>query len=106
MDSFLHEATQNFELLSNIQDQKQKIKKPIVFDVLFKAYPMIPLSCRSNLANGTFKSPKFIWTPCSQPYSLAETPQHLGSDTRALLVSQDKRHFFVTPDLRPQKYAK
>ena len=26
LDSFLHEAAQNFELLSNIQDQKQKIK--------------------------------------------------------------------------------
>ncbi len=24
-------------------------------------------------------------------------PQHLGSDTRALLVSQDRRHLFVTP---------
>jgi hypothetical protein len=26
LDSFLHEAAQNFELLSNIQDQKFKIK--------------------------------------------------------------------------------
>jgi hypothetical protein len=26
LDSFLHEAAQNFELLSNIQDQKLKIK--------------------------------------------------------------------------------
>ncbi len=50
---------------------------------------------------GTFKSPKL--------YSLAETRNiapHLGSNTRALLVSQDRRHFFVTPDLCPQKYAK
>ncbi len=33
-------------------------------------------------------------------YSLAATPQlpqHLGSYTRALLVSQDRRHLFVTP---------
>jgi hypothetical protein len=35
-------------------------------------------------------------------YSLAETPQptlppHLGSYTRALLVSQDRRHICVTP---------
>jgi hypothetical protein len=109
LDSFLHEATQNFELLSNIQDQKLKLKKPIAVDVLFKAYPMVPLSCRSNLADGTFKSPKFIWAPCSQQFSLAEARNiapHLGSNTRALLVSQDRRHFFVTPDLRPQKYAK
>ncbi len=41
-----------------------------------------------------------------QLYSLAETPQlpplppHLGSYTRALLVSQDRRHLFVTPGVR------
>jgi hypothetical protein len=29
---------------------KIKNKKPIAVDVLFKAYPMVPLSCRSNLA--------------------------------------------------------
>jgi hypothetical protein len=39
---------------------------------------------------------------CVQRYSLAENPQlppppHLGSLTRALLVSQDRRHLFVTP---------
>ncbi len=49
------------------------------------------------------RSPKFIWAPCAQLYSLAETPQppppflpHLGSYTRALLVSQDRRHLYVT----------
>jgi hypothetical protein len=45
LDSFLHEMAQNFELLSNIQDQKLNLK-PIAVDVLFK----VPLSCRSNLA--------------------------------------------------------
>jgi hypothetical protein len=40
---------------------------------------------------------------CVQLYSLAETPatpplpQHLGSYTRALLVSQDRQHLFGTP---------
>ncbi len=38
---------------------------------------------------------------CVQLYSLAETPQlnppHLGSYTRTLLVSQDRRHLFLTP---------
>jgi hypothetical protein len=29
---------------------KNKNKKPIAVDVLFKAYPMVPLSYRSNLA--------------------------------------------------------
>jgi hypothetical protein len=46
LDSFL----QNFELLSSIQDQKVKNHKTIAVDVLFKAFPMVPLSCRSNLA--------------------------------------------------------
>jgi hypothetical protein len=49
---------------------------------------------------------EFILAPCVQLYSLAETPQptppppipqHLGFSTRALLVSQDRRHLFVTP---------
>jgi hypothetical protein len=48
------------------------------------------------------RSPKLIWAPSAQLYSLAETPQHpplphLGSDTRALLVSQDRRHLCETP---------
>jgi hypothetical protein len=44
----------------------------------------------------------FIWAPVHvKLYSLAETPQpppppHLGSYTRALFVSQDRRHLFVT----------
>jgi hypothetical protein len=49
------------------------------------------------------RSPKFIWAPCAQLYTLVEIPQlsplppHLDSYTRSLLVSQDKRHLFVTP---------
>jgi hypothetical protein len=46
--SFFHEAAQNFELLSNIQD---KIKT-VAVDVLFKAYPMVPLSLRSIWPDG------------------------------------------------------
>jgi hypothetical protein len=37
------EAAQNFELFLNIQDQNKKIKNKAVY-VLFKAFPMIPLS--------------------------------------------------------------
>ncbi len=47
----MHEAAQNFELLSNIQDQKKKL---LAVYVLFKVYPMVPLSCRSNLQDDTF----------------------------------------------------
>ncbi len=47
------------------------------------------------------RSPEFIWTPCVQLYSMAEawqpTHPHMGSYTRALLVSQDRRHLFKTP---------
>jgi hypothetical protein len=57
--------------------------------------------------------PTFIWAPCVQLYSLAEIPQlpnsppELDSYTRALLVSQDRRHLCVTPWInssqRPKK---
>jgi hypothetical protein len=63
------------------------------------------------LVKYTVISPKFIWGSCVQPYSLAETPQlppplppHLGSYTRAPLVSQDRRNLFVTPLPLPSTY--
>ncbi len=40
MEAFLYEAAQNFDLFSNIQDQKLKNQKHIAVDVLFNAYPM------------------------------------------------------------------
>jgi hypothetical protein len=51
------------------------------------------------------RSTKLIWAPCVQLYSLAETPQqppahpiplHFGTYSRVLLVSQERRHLFVT----------
>jgi hypothetical protein len=57
LDSFLHEAAQNFKFFSNIQ-VKFKNQKTIAVDVLFKAYPMVLLSFRSNLA-GPLKNPVF-----------------------------------------------
>jgi hypothetical protein len=50
LDSFLQEAAQNFELFIKHSRSKIKNKKPIAVDILFKAYPMVTLSCRSNLA--------------------------------------------------------
>jgi hypothetical protein len=53
LEAFLHEAAQNFEVVSSCfkySELKLKSQKPVVVDVLFKAYPMVPLSCRSNLA--------------------------------------------------------
>jgi hypothetical protein len=41
------------------------------------------------------RSLKFIWAPCAQLYLLAEIPP--PPYTRALLVSQVRRHLFVTP---------
>ncbi len=35
---------------------KLKNQKPIAVDVLFKAYPMVPFSCRSNLARRYLKA--------------------------------------------------
>ncbi len=43
------------------------------------------------------RSPKFIWAPCAQLYSLAET----RNSPTALLVSQERRHLFVTPFPNP-----
>jgi hypothetical protein len=42
---------------------------------------------------------QITWAPCAQLYSLAETPHPstLIYSTRALLVSQDRRHLFVIP---------
>jgi hypothetical protein len=45
LEAFLYLTAQNFELF-----RKKRFKKPIAVDVLSEAYPMIPLSCRSNLA--------------------------------------------------------
>jgi hypothetical protein len=50
LEAFLHGAAQNFEVVLNIQDQKLKIEKHIAVNVLLKGFPLIPLSCRSNLA--------------------------------------------------------
>ncbi len=49
-----------------------------------------------NLKYGV-RSPEFIWVPCAQLYSLAETPHPPPPHLRALLLSQHRRHLFVTP---------
>ncbi len=38
LDSSLHEAAQNFEVFSNIQEWNKKNQEPVAVDVLFKAY--------------------------------------------------------------------
>jgi hypothetical protein len=40
----LYEAAQNVEVFSKILDQNKKNKKSIVVDVIFQAYPLVPLS--------------------------------------------------------------
>ncbi len=46
LEAFLYSAAYYFELFS-----KFMIKiEPLAVDILSKAYPMIPVSCRSNLA--------------------------------------------------------
>jgi hypothetical protein len=62
-------------------------------------WPTVPLNLQS-----LFGLHVHSCTHWPRPRNIAA---HLhGSNTRALLVSQDRRHFFVTSDLRPQKYAK
>jgi hypothetical protein len=50
LEAFLYEAAQNFEVFFNVQGQNKKIKKTIGVDVLIKAYPIVPLTCKSDLA--------------------------------------------------------
>jgi hypothetical protein len=50
LEIFLNEPAQDFELHLKIQDQNLKNQKPLALNVLSEAYPMVPLSCRSNLA--------------------------------------------------------
>ncbi len=55
----------------------------------------------------SYRSPKFIWAPCVQLYSLAETPQlppapRIWTHIRERywsMVSQDRRYLLVTPCL-------
>ncbi len=64
---------------SQIFKIKNKIKKPIAVDVLFKTYPMVPLSCRSNLAR------RYLWIERrlrrleSQKHSRRSDQQKIGS---------------------------
>ncbi len=55
--SWIHFCMKRLRILNSYQifKIKIKIKKPIAIDVLFKAYPMVPLSCRSNMAGGYLK---------------------------------------------------
>jgi hypothetical protein len=50
LSAFLHEAAQNLELFIKYSGSKIKNKKPLAVDVVFRAYPMVPHSYRSNLA--------------------------------------------------------
>ncbi len=43
------------QTLNSYQIFKIKNQKPMTVDVLFKAYPIVPLSCRFNRPDGTFK---------------------------------------------------
>jgi hypothetical protein len=51
------------ELWSLVKYSRSKIKnlKHIAVDVLLKCFPMIPLSCRSNRPNGTFKILRYFY---------------------------------------------
>ncbi len=61
----------------------------------------VPPNNRNSIGNNhlfrLFRLPRnYFFVGNSQPYSQPQT-SHLGSYTRALLVSQDRRHLFVTP---------
>ena len=52
-EGWIHSCMKRLRTLNSYQIfniKNKKYKKPLAVDVLFKAYPMVPLSCRSNLA--------------------------------------------------------
>ncbi len=63
--------------------------------------------CKNSKRNSQVKygvrSPKFIWAPCAQLYSLAETPQPPPTPAFGLIYEgassppRYRRHLFVTP---------
>jgi hypothetical protein len=54
-----------------------------------------PESSRCYSVYSVVRSPEFIWAPCALLYSLTRTPPP-PPRIWALLVSQDRRHLFVT----------
>jgi hypothetical protein len=84
-----------------IRFEVKKISLPFRFEAKMNRAPYStpkPFPLCSPLVKCGVKSPKFIWAPCAQC-------------TRGLLVSQDRRHLFVTPCCSPKvvytyKYSK
>ncbi len=66
-------------------------------EYILKVYYIILDTSRKNLHCSVYGLPPyFIPHGCVQLYSLAKTQHLMGSCTKAL-VSQDRRHLFVTP---------
>jgi hypothetical protein len=63
LDSFLREAAENFEVFSSFKYSRVKLKIKNTVDVLFKDYPMVPLSCRDILAGWhRYLSANYLYT--------------------------------------------
>ncbi len=82
---------------------KQSLGRKITFlNKLVEFFSVIKRKTINSQVKNIVRSPKFIWAPvysCShwlRPRN-SPPPPHLNSFTRALLVSQDRRHLFVTP---------
>ncbi len=54
-EGWIHFWMKRLQTLNSYQIFKIINQKPITVDVLFKVYPMVPLSCRFNRPDGTFK---------------------------------------------------
>jgi hypothetical protein len=101
---FLYEAAQNFEVFSNKYSKvKLKNQNPIAIDALFKAFPMVQLPCRSNLAGQkqfdkinlisltAAASPFSSFPTGSFPTSAATAPVFTGSTWGGILQHSAKR---------------
>ncbi len=84
-----------FVILNRIQESKncpQKREKRFFCFEKLRCFPR--RSFNSKVYLGSMCTAVLIgWDPATPP----PPPSHLGSCTRLLLVSQDRRHFFVTP---------
>ncbi len=57
---WIHFCMKRLQTLNSYQIFKIKNQKPLTVDVLFKAYLMVPLSCRFNRPDGTFNLNDFL----------------------------------------------
>jgi hypothetical protein len=73
---------------------KLKYQKPIAVDVFIKAYPIAPLSCRSNLAGRTFKVRLYLLHVKCRKETMKKRQQNSKHETGCIL-SEKKWKLYI-----------